>query len=209
MQKYITTTCWVCWVWLGHIWFQGWLLVLGNQFGGSSLADQVPLSEQSAAVCYSLGVGPHEISPFHASTSGGVVIARISLRQPYCWDIMNIAALSSLGDTISHQTFWSSGSYSPSISSSLVFCELQLLYWRSCITDVSNGTSLPIINWSLHSFWVTNFIWLADQRTSESLLAPPPQCWDYGHMPLQVLMTECQALNCLAISSASQTLMVL
>lgn len=54
----------------------------------------------------------HEISPFHVSMFPGTILVQVFFRQPWWWDFMGSASLAFLGDGLSQQTSWSSGSYS-------------------------------------------------------------------------------------------------
>lgn len=99
----------------------------------------------------------------------------------HCWNLVEAAALLRYHEHRRHSltsdflVLWLLQSFH-------LFHELQLLYWRSWITDVCNGTSLPIINWSLHSFWVTSFTcWLTRELLRVSWL----------HLPSAEIMVIC------------------
>lgn len=63
-----------------------------------SLSKHQPFHVDKVTLC--LDVGPCGTSPAHVGMSTSVIILLVLFRQPNCWDLMGVAPLSYIEDTI-------------------------------------------------------------------------------------------------------------
>ena len=90
---------------------------------------------QPSLVTVLLGLRLCKISPFFVSMLFGGICVQSLFRQPCWWYFMSVFSLTFLGDTISKQTPWSSGSYNISVPLTAMIPER---HYRHCIVvDVS------------------------------------------------------------------------
>lgn len=142
-SKYINTASLVCLVLLACIGFRDDQLVLDNQIKCSSLGKTTSaLSDPWSSVVLCFWVVSHEISQFCFSIFIGIVFIQVLFRQLYYWGVTSEASLSFLGDSVSHQIFWFSGSYSFSSSTPSIF---QSLWCR---------LTAPVDTCTAHPYWI-------------------------------------------------------
>lgn len=87
------------------------------------------------------------LSPIHTRMPTGVAIVKVLFRQSSCSDLMDVASLPGLEDPAFQQTSWSSGSYSLSTLSSVMFSNF---VYRNCVVNTSVGDGHPVVSCSLH-----------------------------------------------------------